>query len=205
MSKCLELTRDLKALKTSFNISFRLENSLVSFTSDAAKGDENLVKKKSPSQRLRDYQRKQIYLSKKTIKVNENDANPLENQSFDTSKNETEDNSLQTKEEEKGKRCIKENCITCAIKDKKYIEKDIPETETFKDTPEEKTTEKESDRPCSYDSDLDSNMKVKPKIVQCKFCPKKISEGGDMAEHIKQMWPGHLDNIYKPTVKKKYF
>lgn len=169
---------------------------------------------KSPSQRLRDYQRKQIQLSKKTIKVNENDANPLENQSFNTSKNETEANkynSLQnpkTKEEEK-KRCIKENCITCAIKDKKYIEKDIPEDETFKDkTPEEKTTNKESDKPYSNfhsDSNSNSDMKVKPKIVQCKFCPKKISEGDEMAEHIEQMWPGHLDNIFKPAVKKKCF
>ena len=202
MSKCLDLTRDLKALKTSFNISFRLENSLVSFTSDAVKGDETLVKKKSPSQRLRDYQRKQIHLSKKAIKVNENDANPLENQSLNTSKNENVDNSVQNpkyKEEEKVKRCMKENCITCAI------EKGIPETEAFKDSSEENTTEKECDKPHSNVSDSASTMKVKPKILQCKFCPKKISEGDDMAEHIKQMWPSHLDNIYKPPVQKKYF
>jgi len=99
-----------------------------------------------------------------------------------------------SKEEEKKTKCMKENCITCAFKDKKNITIDIPEKETIKDkTTIEKTTKKDSD----------SDVKVKPKLVQCKFCPKKISEGADMADHIKQMWPGHLANM--PRIKKKYF
>jgi len=92
-----------------------------------------------------------------------------------------------SKEDEKKTKCLKENCITCAFKDS-------PEKETIKDkTTIEKTTKKDSD----------SDVKVKPKLVQCKFCPKKISEGADMADHIKQMWPGHLANM--PRIKKKYF
>ena len=45
------------------------------------------------------------------------------------------------KEEEKKTKCMKENCITCAIKDKKNIKIDIPEKKTIKDkTTKEKTT-----------------------------------------------------------------
>ena len=110
-------------------------------------------------------------------------------------KHETKPEENRQTEEEKKTKCLKENCITCAIKDKKNMKIDIPVKETVdKDkTTKEKTTEKYSG----------SNVKVKPNIVQCKFCPKKISEGDDMEEHIKQMWPGHLSNM--PRVKKKYF
>ena len=112
-------------------------------------------------------------------------------------KHETKPEENRQTEEEKKTKCLKENRITCAIQDKKNMKIDIPVKETVdKDkTTKEKTTKKYSDL----------NVKVKPNIVQCKFCPKKISEGEDMAEHIKQMWPGHLDNIFKPAVKKKCF
>ena len=54
----------IKSFEDKFYHFIKLENSLVCFTSDPAKGDET---KKSPSQRTWDYQRKQIHLSKKKL------------------------------------------------------------------------------------------------------------------------------------------
>ena len=63
ISKCLDLTRDLKALNSSFDITFKLESTLITFKSD----DEKVYKKKkSQSQQQRDYQRKQEFLRTKT-------------------------------------------------------------------------------------------------------------------------------------------
>ena len=70
LSKCLDLTRDLKALNTSFDITIKLDNIKVRFTSDDNKVDK---KKKSPSQQKRDFQTKQDFLVTRT---NKTDSNP---------------------------------------------------------------------------------------------------------------------------------
>merc|ERR1712129_152294 len=71
LSKCLDLTRYLKALNTSFDITIKLENIKVRFSSDDDKVDN---KKKSPCQQKRDFQRKQDFLVNRTTKTDLNNA-----------------------------------------------------------------------------------------------------------------------------------
>ena len=65
LTQCLDLTKALRSLDVSFNISIKLENSDIQFTNNDE--DEKAKKKmKSPSQKERDTKRKKVYLESKT-------------------------------------------------------------------------------------------------------------------------------------------
>ena len=96
LSKCLELTRDLKALNTSFDITIKLDNMKVRFSSDDDKKDK---KNKSPSQQKRDFERKQGFLANRTAKSDSNNAiNPVEAVSNKNDKQKTVKTNSETNE-----------------------------------------------------------------------------------------------------------
>ena len=64
LAQCLDLTKSLKALGSSFNINIKLENSHIRFTS-TDEGEKAKKKTKSPSQRERDSKRKRVHLESK--------------------------------------------------------------------------------------------------------------------------------------------
>ena len=65
ISKCLDLTRELKASNISFDIKLKLDNCLISFSSFENKDREKSSNKKSPSQLKRDQKRKEKYHEEK--------------------------------------------------------------------------------------------------------------------------------------------
>merc|ERR1712129_434844 len=65
ITQCLDLTKTLRALEMSFNISIKLENSHIRFSSKDDNEEQTKKKKKSPSQQERDSERKKGDLKKK--------------------------------------------------------------------------------------------------------------------------------------------
>merc|ERR1719319_421628 len=65
ITQCLDLTKTLRALEMSFNISIKLENSHIRFSSKDNNEEQTKKKKKSPSQQERDSERKKVHLGKK--------------------------------------------------------------------------------------------------------------------------------------------
>merc|ERR1712204_113803 len=65
ITQCLDLTKTLRALEMSFNISIKLENSHIRFSSKDNNEEQTKKKKKSPSQQERDSERKKVHMEKK--------------------------------------------------------------------------------------------------------------------------------------------
>merc|ERR1712129_371854 len=65
ITQCLDLTKTLRALEMSFNISIKLENSHIQFSSKDNNEEQTKKKKKSPSQQERDSERKKVHMEKK--------------------------------------------------------------------------------------------------------------------------------------------